>query len=709
MLLMRQFLSVCRGNETSYGLLLGIWLAWGALGTAAARHVFKKMSLSSAVTLLMTAVYSGFVSLVLIKFIRIFIHVTVGEFVSLFQLSVYASIFTSVPCLIGGFLFGFLTRHSVQVEVKGEAAGFVYIFESIGAFAAGILITLMAPFINPATLYLIIGLCVALLIAVMDRTSLSTVLNVCIILILLILSPAINNKLNTIYWNSFDEAFDLVEQEYTRYGEAAVVEWADELYYYFNGVKQTALVDSLTVQQLAALCIVQHPKPEKICLIGGSVSGLPTALLQLPGSQLDVLEIDKQAYEMVYRHLPEQEKKALDSDNISIIFDDARHYLKSPSEYDMILINTGHPTTALSNRNFTLENFNLLKDHLANGGVLGVCSFTAGDNFMGKELLSLNSSLYHTLKQCFTNVIAIPGDAAHYFASQDSILSGDSHILSERYINHDMDLKFIYPQFFQYTVVPERLAFFQSLLSEFPDFIINTDFRPVAFLYDYLMRHKIEKNESLQMHKILNPPVFCILFLILSIWILTSLLFPSRALYKSSVFIIAVVVGYCAMVFDVVLILGFQTLYGNIYTWIGVLIAFFMIGSSSAAFWVNEFLSRINPTVVFLLLFAICLQTLIIYLLLHSMIYSPFLFLPVMLISGGLIGGAFPLLCHFDFIFSGSQSSKIYTADLLGGMAGAVLVSAYFIPTLGFSQTLFIAALLSGTSCLVLFMAKRSI
>lgn len=709
--LMRQFLSVCRGNELSIGLLLGIWLTWIAIGAFFANIICvkKKTPLFRFTGLFILTLYLGLCSLIGIKYMRVIMNVAVGEFVPLFSLGVYAAVFMSIPCLLCGAMFTLLTLHAMENSLPGEPAGFVYVFESLGSFIAGFMVTVLTPHTTPLSLFLLIGFIASISTLVINHKSWIAVLNLVMVLLLLLASPSLDAKMNRDYWQSFDDAFTLMDQDYTQYGEAAIVKWSDQLFYYFNGVKQTALVDSIEAQQLAALCMTQHPDPQRLCIIGGAMGGMPTAGSRFPVSTIDVLEIDKQAIELARKYLPKNEQRVWTSERVHLLYTDSRHFFRySASKYDMILINMGHPATALTNRYYTLQHFNDLKAHLSEGGVLGICSFTAGSNFMGPELTSLNSSIYYTLKQCFKHVITIPGDAAHYFASnRDSVLSINANVLQKRYLGKTQ-LKYVYPQWFQYVFDQERIHSFKSNLTTFPFYRINTDFHPVAFLYDYLMWYKIEQKDSLNLKFLLNPPVFIVLSMILFVWLFFVLVLHSRRTAAISIFIIAVIIGYSAMVFDVVLILGFQTLFGNIYSWVGLIVALFMLGSSGASYLMNRYVDRFNMNILFLLLSGLVVYSLFLFVLLTRLsMPSPWLFIPIMLLSGGLTGAAFPVLCRIEYIYSGRHSSKIYTADLLGGMVGAILVSGYFIPILGFTLTLNTVLLLGSASVVILLVIKQ--
>ena len=78
-------------------------------------------------------------------------------------------------------------------------------------------------------------------------------------------------------------------------------------------------------------------------------------------------------------------------------------------------------TNSASNRYFTVESFERIKEALTPGGVLSV-SVAGGENVMGAELAALGASVKLTLEKVFAHLVLVPGDETWLLAS-DSRLS----------------------------------------------------------------------------------------------------------------------------------------------------------------------------------------------------------------------------------------------------------------------------------------------
>jgi spermidine synthase len=171
-----------------------------------------------------------------------------------------------------------------------------------------------------------------------------------------------------------------------------------------------------------------------------------------------------------------------------------------------------------------------------------------------------------------------------------------------------------------------------------------------------------------------------------------------------------VVIGFAGMAFNIVLILGFQTVFGYLYEWIGVALGAFMVGIAGGSSLLTRF-SLIHKTriVMAALLFLIILTSTFLTSLLTILARSHSLILFFILVtwSGALLGGSFPVLCHLYSKFSGQiRGATIYAADLAGGALSALLVSGILIPLFGFHGTLVLSAMMSGACLLAVFLVK---
>jgi spermidine synthase len=180
--------------------------------------------------------------------------------------------------------------------------------------------------------------------------------------------------------------------------------------------------------------------------------------------------------------------------------------------------------------------------------------------------------------------------------------------------------------------------------------------------------------------------------------------------------------GFVGMTMEMILILAFQTLYGYIYHWVGVLIASFMGGLSLGAFLVNRSLERVNQGYKLFLFLEILLTCTILAVVLglytpsHISIQGPMgsgllkaLFVLLSIVSGFLVGAEFPLANREASKHDKRVSriaGRLYALDLAGAWLGTTLVSVLFVPLIGIPQTLLLAGTLKAFCLLYLLLAR---
>jgi len=171
------------------------------------------------------------------------------------------------------------------------------------------------------------------------------------------------------------------------------------------------------------------------------------------------------------------------------------------------------------------------------------------------------------------------------------------------------------------------------------------------------------------------------------------------------------------MIFDLMLIFTFQSIYGHVFSWIGLLVAAFMAGAACGAMLVATVMDRIENSVKFFSIIELAIMGFSIGCLL--IVYAPdtflgepeafttfrALFLVISFISGLLIGSQFPLankLYLRDERSLTTAAGTLYSADLLGGWFGGVLGAVLLLPVLGLVGTCITVGLLKLTSFIVL-------
>jgi spermidine synthase len=174
--------------------------------------------------------------------------------------------------------------------------------------------------------------------------------------------------------------------------------------------------------------------------------------------------------------------------------------------------------------------------------------------------------------------------------------------------------------------------------------------------------------------------------------------------------------GFTLIGLEIVLLLGFQAIYGYVYHQLAIVIASFMVGMAAGSWWglrrADEGEARRDTRREMWALAGLQLLAAISPLALYGLfdpltrvngptglfVVSQLLF-PALALFSGLLGGVqFPIASRV--FFAGSKAGAVspgtlYALDLVGACAGAVLLSAYLIPVFGFLRTALLMAVVN--------------
>jgi spermidine synthase len=252
---------------------------------------------------------------------------------------------------------------------------------------------------------------------------------------------------------------------------------------------------------------------------------------------------------------------------------------------------------------------------------------------------------------------------------------------------------------------------------------LNRDFSPRGLFYGLAFAYSFISPQTKNVFKILskgNLPYITVLILMI---FLLGIFLSRKSKNKLNLNILWLISfsGFSGIAFELILILGFQVIYGFIYAWVGVLSGAFMSGLASGSFILSRSLNKIKNDFATLLkfefaiiAFSLALPVLIFVLskanqqTLASL--TKLIFIAVSFIAGFLLGAEFPLankiyFARQEFVNSGAQ---LYAADLTGACLGAIISSVVLIPILGIWETgLFIACLKLAAVIAIIFSVRK--
>jgi spermidine synthase len=468
------------------------------------------------------------------------------------------------------------------------------------------------------------------------------------------------------------------------YGRLVVTEDSGQLTFFENGVPVITTHAIEQVEETVHYAMSQRPDARKVLLVSGGVTGTAREILRYPAvTEVTYVELDPQIVEAGQRFLAEN----LADPRIKIVATDGRRFVRQTAErFDIVIVAVPDPSTSQLNRFYTAEFFAEVKRALAPGGVL---AFGLGryENYVSPELAQMLASAHRTLQESFANVRMIPGGRVFFLASD-----GPLHLdIAARLEQRGLTTQLVNRHYLDAMLAPDRLADLDRAVAQ--PAAANTDFNPT--LYYYHLRYWLSQ---FAFHGGLLGGGLLIL-LAAYLWRLPAV---PRVVFAS---------GFAASALEVVLLLGYQTLYGSLYRQVGLVVTVFMAGLAAGAWWANrsQFIrwwSALSPTrlsvlrtsrstenqMAFVALALAVLAALLPVVLrqlghLDAAIGTPLAGQGVVLLAtfilALLVGGQFPLASAADPGEPAATASRLYTADLVGAALGALLVSTLLIPLLG--------------------------
>ncbi len=685
-ILMREFAVHFFGNEITFGLILGTWLLWGALGSILASKI--KFNSNRFLFLYHLLLILFAFSLIGLRFSRFVLHSLPGELtgtIPILFFALFLSFFSGFPL---GLLFVFNIHYS-----KGHLAQ-VYILESLGSAAAGVCLNfLLIPFFSNWQMASILGIFIALTFFISCRNFRSIPLFLASAIVMAALWTA-DIPSQKIYW----APLSLVESKDTVYGTLHVIKTEEQISLYSNSVPIYTYPDLASAEELVHFPLLQKPYSEKVLLIGGGSGEELRQILKYPYTQVDCVELNPEILRMSFRFLPEEVLRLFRSPRVHIIYEDGIAFIdKVTQRYDAILLNLPDPFSALINRFYTREFFLKAKEKLNPNGILSF-RVSSAENYISYELQDYLSSVYHTLKSVFSVVEIIPGETNIFLASSSlPPLSADA--LSKDIRSLNLNTTFVSPELLQSRLNPLRVsALRDTILSGGKK--LNQDLAPISYFFNSVLWSKQFKSfESKFFSRLSRLSPFWLLDLPLICFISILIVLGLKRRQHSTYFLTPLLVmGLSTLIVEIIVIISFQTVHGVLYQKVSLLFAAFMMGLFFGAIFgrivKNRFghMIQIQSGLVLLITISTFLFTK----------RPPEIYFFVFLFFLGLFNGDLFVVSNQLYLREKKNYGLGYGLDLMGSFVGAIATSAFLIPLLGLPLLLKYVLLLNSFCLLFL-------
>jgi spermidine synthase len=581
--LMRELVSVFSGNELVFGIVLGNWLLLTGIGSALGKTA---AGLKSPVTVLVVAqIIVALLPIADVFLLRALQNETLqrdlflghvwfirGAEVGVIQTVVSSFILLAPYCLLAGYLLA-LSCLILSGERGPASIGQVYFLDNVGDVLGGLLFTFVLVYVFqhfgilcfPAVLNLAFAGLVALWFrrpillaaAIVALAALSALMATCDL-----------EELSTRIQYAGQH---VVHRGNSPYGNLIVTEQAGQYSFIENGVPLFSTHNLEQREETVHYAMAQRPQARRVLLISGGVSGTAREILKYPLASVDYAELDPMIIEVARRYVPEN----LDDPRIHVFNTDGRLLVKQADvtraerRYDVVIVDVPDPLTFQINRFYTQEFFQEVRRVLTPDGVLSFSLGQYGD-YLGPEAASLIATAERTLRQVYDNVLIIPGGKVFFLASDGELTIDVAQRLEAARIN----TRWVNRDYLKATLTEDRLADVRRVLSD--EAPVNKDFSPI--LYYYRLRLWMSQ------FKVRFGLLEAALLLLLLVYLLRIRPVP-LAIFTT---------GFAASALEVVLLVGFQILYGCVYRQVGLIVTMFMLGLGIGSWAMNRRMAKVQ-------------------------------------------------------------------------------------------------------------------
>jgi spermidine synthase len=735
-ILLREFLIVFAGNELAIGIILANWMVLEAFGSFVAGGTVEKIKHRIEAFTVISLLFSLalFLSLFGIRLLKSALGISIGEGIGFWPM-LYASFILLLPAsVLHGALFTFSCRIYAGLSGREAAAvGKVYIYETVGTLIGGLACTyLLIPYLDAIQAALGLALlnvtaCLALTASIWQSGLTSKVLSGLLGGLIVLLGWAgLSGQAGRLHRTAIQAQWrnqHIVHYENSPYGNICILENQGQYIFFQDGSPTliTPVPDMALVEEFVHLPLLIHPQPADLFILSGGAGGVIDAALKHPSvAAIAYAELDPLLPDLLRQYPTPLTEAELTDPKVAVKAVDGRLLLEtSAARFDVILIGIMEPSNLQTNRLFTREFFTLARQRLQDGGLL-VIGLPGSMTYLNDELKDLNACIYHTLLQVFDHIRIIPGDGRNLFIASDApgMLTVGREQLIQRLGRRNLETDALLPWHIENKLHRGWQDWFARLIAD-GSRKINSDFRPMGLFYSIAhwnalfapsLRGVFEALETLSLKAI----AFLSAVLLLVYFIFSRL----RAVPAGTGIPLAVITtGFAGMLFDLMIIFTFQSIYGYVFSWIGVLVAAFMTGTAVGAALMTLHLNRIRHAVrlflkIDLLIIAFALACPFLFHAAHANLGEAGFFMAfrmlflVMAFTGGiLIGAQFPLANKIYLETSSSLSRTaglLYAADLLGGWLGGIFGAVVLLPVLGLIGTGVTVAVFKLASAIIL-------
>jgi len=736
-LLFREFITTFEGNDISVGIFFSSWFLWVSFGATLVYRAksFAQTLLKNIEFLLLAFLPAFILEWILIVQARELAGIESYTLWSIRAMLLLSLIINAPLSTLTGLFFPIACR---WVKQNGQfAVSRVYIIEAAGSFLGGLGATVLLGLgVSSARVFFVLAFILSLsaIWVRLIKTRRWGWAFVPVFIVICLFTGAdkhLSQRIRIIKWNKLLPGGELKGSFQTAQAEYLYGIYLDQWVAIRQGSTCEVLPNYESAGRIAAISLCQNPNAKRVLVIGSGL-GLCRQFLRLPHIEtVNWAHCDSEYVQNINEFIPPELK--INDRRFHALPGDIRSLLPRDPNYDVVIINLPDATSSILNRYYTLEFYRQIKEALRPNGVLAI-RIAGGENIMGTELINLGASTKLTLQNAFSKFVLVPGEDTWFIASDSENITGEPGTLRDRFTQIKGASYVFPPQALLSVYLPDRAAVALENYSsaDLPkDMLINRDSRPLTHLWSLLLAAKQSGAPVTRLVKYLalaGPLVFVVpilVFIVLRAVYISSTggnvktegFGDGRSLYKhsknhpqaaleaatsfdSSFLIFSA--GLVGIGVVIVLMYLYQTRFGSLYLYIGIISSLFMVGLTTGAALISSLLARRSGhgSRVTSHVFAVIIA--------HTLILAAIAFCPsqqwthlifaMAFVLCGLCAGCYFPLAAQQLTGSGFETgqigSKLETADHIGASIGGLLTGLTLVPVLGASVTLFVFILL---------------
>jgi spermidine synthase len=687
--LIRELLSLCRGNELIIGMIFSSWFLGIYLGArlnpfAEAKVLERRVLISLlALPVLMAVLAYG------AHAVQIILPRTMGTFYPFSAELALALMFTLPAGFIVGFFFPPLVS-LMSVHLKERSGGTVFYIEALGSFAGGMAFSfVLVELANP--LGIASGLlCISLIItfAIKNKKLIPIAL---VPIMCAVFSGMIEKQIFTCVWNRTHTG-KLVHIQRTKYQTVAVESSKETVSMYGNGILMYTLPDQYESRGLFHLVNALRQDRSTVLLMGSGPGSLLHNLLNTGIDRLCYFEPDPGLWDAVspYRTMLYHEKNDA---KLEVFRDDLRHYLSKSSErFDMIISIPPAPENIMLNRFYTGEFYALCKNHLSERGVF-ITSLHGFSDYMSESRRNFIASIYASFAAEFPDHMKTSGETIYLIGAAGRVnLPDDYEALIKRYAGEAPWRSGQFEKELVQNYSPDEMRmFFEKTQIRYFDGVMaplvgkageNRDLKPGAY-WKHIVLSAFREQPFL--YKLLQAywflPAAVLIFFALALWDIRR----NNGPRPMAAGLVMYCVGFISISTMLVMIVLYQNFHGFVYYRISLINALFMLGLTLGSFFASRgIINRLS-----LILIGIASSTG--FIMAWTGQGTEIVYWLLLIFFSFLCGAVFPAL----FMKAGGRrymetASVLDAMDHFGAIAGSLLTVMVLLPFVGIQGTLII-------------------